>query len=250
MERVAFLLESRRERLSCMLNPGSVVVRRLAGLRPRRSIGGVTTGAGLADDPLLFTGGGTTELTLDLLFDVSIAGSTVRTGDVRDLTRPLWQLAENSAAVDGYAQPPTVLFVWGKVWNILGVVAAVAERLEHFTVDGVPRRSWLRMRLLRVTEPAGSTPVAPAPPEALPAGSAPAGPAPAGDEEPIAVHEVVGAGDQGGEGSAPGQRLDELAQRYYGDASLWRLIAAFNGIDDPLRVPGGRVLRIPPRSAP
>jgi hypothetical protein len=43
--------------------------------------------------------------------------------------------------------------IWGKSWNIPGIVVAVAERLEHFTAAGVPRRSWLRLRLLRVEAP-------------------------------------------------------------------------------------------------
>ena len=51
---------------------------------------------GLSDDPLLYTGGGRTELDLDLLFDVSLAGSSVATRDVRDLTRAFWDLAENA----------------------------------------------------------------------------------------------------------------------------------------------------------
>lgn len=175
-----------------------------------------------------------------------MAGSTVQTGDVRELTRPLWQLAENAAAQDGYGRPPLVRFVWGKAWNIPGVVAAVAERLEHFTQGGAPRRSWLRMRLLRVAEPDEPTGTATeatalAPPSELLAAAESGG-------GPVA-HEVLGAGPEGAEpGSpAPGQRLDELAFRYYGIPSLWRLIAAFNNLADPLRVDGGSVLRIPPR---
>jgi hypothetical protein len=62
MERVAFLIEETGERIVCLLNPESVVVRRTAGVRPRRSIGGSLAGSELADDALLFTGGGTTEM--------------------------------------------------------------------------------------------------------------------------------------------------------------------------------------------
>jgi hypothetical protein len=90
------------ERIACMLNPEDLIVRRLAGVRPRRSAGGPLTGAGLADDALLFTGGGTTELHLNLLFDVSLASSSAKITDVRDLTYPLWQLAENAADEQNY----------------------------------------------------------------------------------------------------------------------------------------------------
>lgn len=228
MERVAFLLESTGERLRCLLNPQQLTIRRVAGVRPRAGVF-----AGAPDDLLLFTGGGTTELKLELLFDVTLPGSTIRSEDVRDLTQPLWRLAENGEVAEGFARPPRVRFVWGKAWNVPGVVASVAERLEHFTAGGTPRRSWLRIRLLRTVEPPGAAP-----------------PARAELPLPSAGVELVGSGGAPSEQGAPGDRLDQLAQRYYGDPSLWRLIAAANEIDDPLHVPGGTVLRIPPRSGP
>ncbi len=98
MERVAFLLDKTGERLPCLLNPASVIVRRRAGVQSRESNFGPLTGAGLKDDPVLYTGGGMTEILLDLLFDVTILGSTLKTDDVRDLTRPLTALAEGSSA--------------------------------------------------------------------------------------------------------------------------------------------------------
>jgi nucleoid-associated protein YgaU len=55
----------------------------------------------------------------------------------------------------------------------------------------------------------------------------------------VLVHEVTGAGDSA-------ERLDELAQRYYGDASMWREIANANGITDPTGLVAGTLLRIPP----
>src|SRR5262249_52942908 len=153
MERVAFLVEKTGERIPCLLNPASVVVRRLAGVRARQSSSGPLTGSTLKDDPLLHTGGGMTGILFDLLFYVFLAEADVTVGDVRDLTRPLTDLAEGSESDDGYSQVPLVRFVWGKCWNVLGVVTAVAERLEYFTAEGAPQRSWLRMRLVRVGAP-------------------------------------------------------------------------------------------------
>ena len=241
MERVGFLLET-GERLGCLLNPESIEVRRQAGVRPRRSIGGALTGRGLTDDPLVSTGGGSTELKLDLLFDVSLAGSSLQTEDVRDLTRPLWLLAENVASEDGYGRLQTVRFVWGKSWNVPGIVAAIAERLEYFTPEGAPQRSWLRMRLLRVEEPAAAhtTRRQPAqPPELLSAQTAVL-------PEGVNVHEITG-GTSGapGDDRGAGERLDEIAQRTFGDPSYWRLVAAVNDIDDPLHIPPGQLLQVP-----
>ncbi|MSP13081.1 MAG: hypothetical protein EXR62_09000 [Chloroflexi bacterium] len=195
MERVAFLIEKTGERLGCLLNPASLVLRRTAGIRSRRSIAGDLTGAGLADDPLLYTGGGRTELELELLFDVNVAGSSITTEDVRDLTRPLWQMAENQGDDGAYGRPPLIRFVWGKSWNIPAVVTAVAERLEQFTPAGVPQRSWLRLLLWRVAEPESSR-------QSLPVLTAPtAGLAlaqmVAGTESGIRVHEFLGGGPLG-----------------------------------------------------
>lgn len=239
VERVAFLLEQTGERVGALLNPESLEVRRVAGVRARRSATGPLTGARLLDDPLLYTGGGETELRLDLLFDARLAGSTIATEDVRDLTRPLWQLAENGADGEERGRPPLVRFLWGKAWNLPGVVAAVAERLEQFAVSGAPGRSWLRMRLLRSAEPARLA-APPVPGEGLlllPEGSEVA-------PDRVVVHELLGSGEPG----VAGERLEDLAQRYYGNPALWRAIAAYNTIDDPLRIPPGTLLRIPPLS--
>lgn len=259
MERVAFLVEATGERIGCLLNPESIEVRRVAGLRPLSTPAGVVSGRALADDPLLYVGGGVTELELELLFDVALAGSTVETDDVRELTSPLWSLAESQAWSGGLAEPALVRFIWGKAWNVPGVVSAAAERLEHFTTDGVPRRSWLKLRFRRVAEPPAPTP-APLDPEA-PLDQLVAE-AVAGSGEATDTHAVLGGGpadapelEAEGELPAPaGESLWDIAAATYGHASYWRFIAAVNDILDPLRVPAGTVLRLPPppdgRSAP
>jgi hypothetical protein len=257
---VAFLIEDSGVRISCLLNPESVVVRRQAGVRVRRSLHGALTGLHLADDPLLFTGGGRTELELDLVFDVALAaGSTITPTDVRDLTGPLSQLAENAPRQDGAAQPARVRFVWGKSWNVPAIVDAVAERLEYFTPEGAPQRSWLRLRLIRVgetpsalttdDEPGPTLPMTvdelpPLSPDSMDTHEVLAG----GTDVPAAEPESAMVAERPAADAASGERLDDLAARYYGDPRLWRLLAAVNGVDDPLRIPPGMVLRIPPRS--
>lgn len=245
MERVAFLLEETNERLGCLLNPDSLVMRRVAGVSSRRSSGGPLTGIGLRDDPLLYTGGGRTELDLNLLFDVSLAGSSIQSDDVRDLTAPLWNLAENTLSASGSQRPPLIRFVWGKSWNIPSIVAAVAEYLEQFTANGVPQRSWLSMRLWRVNEPLKETT---SESQSLPTRSLSPKDMEVSPEnvpaERVRVH-VVGQGE----------RLDSIAAQYYPNTpaadvpSLWRLLASFNTLQDPLHIPTGFLLRIPPLSA-
>lgn len=243
MERVAFLVEETGERIECLLNPDSVVVRRLAGVRPRQSSSGPLTGAALKDDPLLYTGGGMTEILLDLLFDVTLVATNTTVEDVRDLTGPLTKLAEGDKGVDGYGRPPLVRFVWGKSWNVPGVVAAVAERLEYFTSGGVPRRSWLRMRLVRVGETSQAESqdldddllISDIPDEADVA------------PDELRFYQLRGTGE--GEELSSSERLDEVAASHYGDPAWWRVIATFNGIHNPWDISAGQVLMIPPDSA-
>jgi hypothetical protein len=243
MERVAFLVERTGERIECLLNPDSFVLARQAGVRTVRSLAGTLSGRPEADDALLATGGGSTELVLELLFDVSKQSSPRPEASVQALTAPLWALAENSSegAGAGLAVPPQVRFVWGKSWNLLATVVSVAERFEQFTPEGMPRRSWVKLRLLRcAAEHPVDAPLSPlAEPqadletllEAIP-------------EDEVLVHEVAGSPPDDADAGQV-DRIDQLAARYLGEASAWRLLAAFNGLDDPSRMSAGTLLRVP-----
>ena len=92
-------------------------------------------------------------LELALLFDVTLPGSSIQTEDVRTLTAPFWHLAENNTRWSGYGAPPQIRFIWGKSWNIPGIVEAVAERFDRFSRQGTAQRSWLSLRMVRVNEP-------------------------------------------------------------------------------------------------
>jgi hypothetical protein len=261
MERAAFLIQDpqrrqARARLSCLLNPNTLVFRRVAGLRRRRSLAGAIRQEGLRDDPLLQTGGGFTELRLDLLFDVNIpgtwlgskpvggqAGEDEEERDVRELTRPLWELAENHERPGEVAGQPRVRFSWGKQWDFPAVVAAVAERLESFTPSGIPQRSFLRLRLLRADDD-------PAPAEALSPGPGVRLPAPAPEPEPGSPLDVLPSSEQPPVETyesyvSPGYPMFLTAYSFFGDASLWTVIAGANPDVNPVFVPPGTVLRIP-----
>jgi hypothetical protein len=245
MERVAFLIEDTGERIGALLNPNTVVVSRVAGVRPRSSAAGQLTGTTLMDDPLMFTGGGKTELELELLFDITITERAAELfTDVRELTRPLIMLAENVVEGSGVRRPPLVRFVWGKAWNIPGIIVTAAERFDYFTAEGVPRRSWLKLKLSRVADPSEEMfrpfPEPPPTPEVIDAAAEPAG-------------QVTTAGDGGAEGEFQGVRPDAVATQALGNPLSWRLIAVYNDIDDPLAIEPGTVLQVPslrPAAAP
>ncbi len=239
MERVAFLIDDSGERIDCLLNPETVEVTRLAGVRPRGTASGQLTGAGLADDPLQFTGGGRTEMVLDLLFDVDLMETQVPPGDVRELTRKLWMLTENSAEERGSIRPPKVSLIWGRTWFVTGVIVAIGERFEMFSINGSPRRSWLRLKLVRVAESAGEAEaafdaeLAAAAPVEIPPPGTPAGGA------------VMAVGDGSSEPGYSGVRFDLLANDALGSPLRWRLLAEYNQIANPFEVPPGTPLGIP-----
>lgn len=267
MERAAFYDEERGTRIPCLLNPERVVHRRVAGLRPMASVHGGVTGAPSRDTPLLHTGGGRTEIELDLLVDVQLARS-VAPGtspaappagpsaeapaaaaapgptDVRELTRALWELAENSAS--GRRGVPRARFVWGKAWNVPVVVEALAERLERFDPGGAPGRSWMRVRLVRVAEPPSAqdatdpTEVSAALPDPQVALTSP----------PAAVHTVLGGGGPGTGGAPGGQTLVQVTAEHFGDRPwLWRWVADANPGVDVVWPEPGRELVVPPDPA-
>lgn len=239
MERVAFLLEDSGEHIGALLNPESVVMSRTAGVEPRRSAGGRLAGSGLADDPLLFTGGGRTEVRLDLLFDTDLAPGPTPVTDVRVLTRPIWQLAENSVQVDRQRRPPSVRFVWGRAWNVPGVVSEVAERFDRFAPDGSPLRSWLRLLFVRVGDAADTERdqadqlQTRLPPVDL---TAPA----------VGTLTVLGDGrpgpevDTGADGvvRVPPVQLGLLSQAAFGTPLLWKSLLEYNDVDDPAAFAG------------
>jgi hypothetical protein len=256
MVRAAFRIESTGRLVSCMLNPSQLVFRRSAGVKYRRSVGGAVAAGRSSDQPLHFTGAGTTELTLDLLFDVNLqSGGAIGTPetDVTGLTRPLWELAEKAEVEDGIVQPPIVRFIWGKAWNFPAVVVAAAERFDAFDSSGAPQRSWLRLRLLRVDEPDADSVQSPVPLERVPPVATEGAPSEMGDfplPDETEDAEPPTDDDTEEERVVAGLRLDVLAEAHLGSASRWRDIAEANGVEDVLRVPLSALLSLPVTPSP
>jgi hypothetical protein len=128
-----------------------------------------------------------------------------------------------------------VRFLWGKAWNFPGVVTAVAERLEQFAADGSPARSWLRMRLVRVSDDATNSDDGPAPSRNIPSSASDTADGSTTDD---ALHQVVGDG-------TTSERLEMIAWRHYGSSRAWRLIADANDLDNPAAIAPGQILRVP-----
>lgn len=248
MERVAFLIERTGDTVACMMNPEGLLRRRAAGLAERQGVGGLIIGDARRDNPLIATGGGITEIDLELLFDADVAqegaqagGNAQNSPDIRKLTEQFWQLSENGTEKDAQA-PPVLRFIWGTAWNVPCSVLFVAERLEHFDANGCPRRSWMSLRLRRVSEEQSQK-------DAKQSGQ---------QQRSGAKQSAAGSGT--GETSmpldgdgGPLERFDEVAAREYGDPELAWALAGANAINDPLTVKpvsGTQAqIALPPRSA-
>jgi hypothetical protein len=167
--------------------------------------------------------------------------------DVRQMTRPVWRLAENSAEVQRQRRPPAVRFVWGRAWNVPGVVTEVAERFDRFAPDGSPMRSWLRLVFVRVGSSADEEGG-----EAYELGTR----LPVVDltAPPVGAVTVLGdgatppieaaEGPAGGPPAVPSTELGLLSQAAFGTPLLWKLLLEYNGVDDPARFSGP--LAVPP----
>ena len=113
--------------------------------------------------------------------------------------------------------PPLVVFHWGRTTSFPGFITQVGAKYTLFSSDGTPIRAVCTVAM-----------------EEMPPGTPKQNPT----SGTMIVHRshLVVAGDS----------LASLAYAEYGDATMWRPLAAFNGIDDPLRVPDGTVVLLPP----
>jgi hypothetical protein len=175
---------------------------------------------GTDSSALEFGGGQPMELKLQLFFDTYEAGTDVR----KQYTDKLFKLMEiNSGLPAGSSnrtgQPPKCKLQWGKVFSFVCYVTSVSCQYTLFLADGTPVRATTDVQLKQAVDPKqqpGTNPT---------------------------------SGGEGGERTRlvrPGDRLDLIAYREFGDAGRWRVIARANNLADPLKLRPGQVLVIPP----
>ena len=112
--------------------------------------------------------------------------------------------------------PPLVVLHWGDVKSFAGFVTSVQAKYTLFTGKGTPIRATCNLSLEEMPgDPLKQNPTS-------------------GSLTLTSVRTVV-AGDS----------LASIAYREYGDPGMWRPLAAFNGIDDPLRLRLGSSVLLP-----
>jgi len=164
-----------------------------------------------------FRQGGPQTLSLRLMFDTYPLML-----DVRTHTEALWMMMMvDPTRVNqrtNKSEPPHVIFAWGR-FMFEAVITNMTQRMTLFMPDGTPVRCVVQLTLQQVID------------ESL----------------------FPGQNPTSGGGAAPktrllsaGDRLDLIAWEEYGDSTLWRKIARANDILDPLRLPMGRTIVVPP----
>ncbi|TQJ40725.1 hypothetical protein FBY33_2807 [Arthrobacter sp. SLBN-112] len=164
--------------------------------------------------PPQYVGPTPSKLTLEMFFDASGKQD-------KDVVKRVQQLLAccvptEASRTHGKGSPPWVVFRWGELTGFLAYVASVQVKYTLFTASGLPVRAICTVALEEI---AGD------PPKQNPS---------SGGLVPRRRHVVI-----------EGDTLAGIAYGEYGNASLWRAVAAANRIDDPMRLRPGSALLLP-----
>lgn len=195
--------------LKFQFNPKEVTIAKTAkwGREPAKN--------GKSAGPPEFNGADPCKLTVEMFFDAT----STQDGAVVTAVEQLFSCCvptEKSRSKDK-AAPPLVVFHWGKVRSFASFVTSVSAKYTLFTADGMPIRAVCSVALEEMPgDPFKQNPTS-------------------GGYDVRRVHRTV-AGDS----------FASIAYAEYGDPTMWRPLAAYNRIDDPLRLPAGATLLLPP----
>lgn len=209
----AFLeIEGNSATVPCMFNPAEFSVSRANSWH-----GESLAGQGVPS--LQYRGAQSGSMSLSLTFDTTDTGDAVTKHTGRILT--LMDVDPSLPGTDpqsNNARPPYVIFHWGNMHSFKAVVASLNLQFVYFSSTGIPLRAKVDLALTQYEESNAFGPQNPT----------------SGTPQPHRVHRVQ-----------PGETLDRIAARYYGDPTRWRQIASANGIVDPLALRNGSLLSVP-----
>lgn len=209
----AFLeIEGSSDKLPCMFNPAELSIN-------MSNSWAADTLAGQGVGKAQFQGASSGSMSLSLTFDTTDTGQPVSnyTGKLVKLMDINPDLPGTDAQSNN-ARPPYVIFHWGQLHSFKAVITQLSLRFTYFSSAGSPLRASVDLSLMQYEESRAFGPQNPT----------------SGTPNPHRVHRVQ-----------PGETLDRIAARYYGDSTRWRQIAGANGIPDPLAVRPGTLLSIP-----
>ncbi|MFH8371594.1 peptidase M23 [Streptomyces sp. NPDC018031] len=195
-------------RIDFQFNPKELSVTKAAAWKRNNAKGAKSAG------PPEYQGPQPSKLTVEMFFDASDSQDTSVVKSVEQLFACC--VPTNETRQQQRSSPPWVVFHWGGLTGFPGYVSQVQVKYTLFTTSGVPIRAVCQVTMEEIS---GETP-----------GQNPT----SGALHARRVHRV-----------RTGDTLPHLAWREYGDPTVWRVIAEANGIDDPMRLTGGRELLLP-----
>jgi nucleoid-associated protein YgaU len=163
--------------------------------------------------PAEFLGAGECKLTLEMFFDATSS----QDGSVVEAVEQLFSCCvPTKESLADKASPPLVVLHWGEISSFPAFITSVSAKYTLFNGRGLPIRALCSVAM-----------------EEMPGEFVRQNPT-SGSADARRVHRTV-AGDT----------LASVAYAEYGDPTQWRALAAYNGIDDPLRVQAGTTLLLP-----
>ena len=199
---------SPRGRIPFQFNPKEFSIQKSAKWERKPARGAKSAG------PPEFKGADPCKLTLEIFFDAT----DTMDGSVVERVEQLFACTVPTPESLGKkkASPPLVVLHWGKVTSFAAFVTQVQAKYTLFKPDGTPIRATCSVSLEEMPgDPLGQNPTS-------------------GALAARALHTIV-----------RGDSLASIAFREYGDPAMWRRLAEFNAIDDPIRLQLGSSLLVP-----
>ncbi len=164
--------------------------------------------------PPQFSGAEPCKMTLEMFFDAT----GEHDGSVVAAVEKLFQCCVPTEETLGQKKPspPLVKFKWGTISSFPAFITSVSAKFTLFAASGTPIRATCTVSM-----------------EEMPADLGKQNPT-SGALAVTRVHKTIS-----------GDSLASVAYAEYADPTLWRELAAYNGIDDPMRIPEGQVLMLP-----
>jgi hypothetical protein len=216
----AKIVPEKGDEIPCLFNPDQITYLKTNGWS-QQAANGTQLPAGA------FSGGHPATLKLTLLLDATEDGTKTHIAQtVKQLVKLTHiddSLSNGKTGGRGHSnspqhRPPTCKFVWGDYLSFDAVITSLTVRYALFLEDGTPVRANVDLELRQIT-----------------------------DEDTFPKQNPTSGGRTGERlhRLAPRETLDQVAWAEFGKPGLWRAIAAFNGIDDPLRLRAGDAILLP-----
>lgn len=198
----------KRGSIEFQFNPKEVTIQKAAKWERKPTKGSKTA------SPPEFTGPDPCKLTVEMFFDATDTAD----GSVVSVVESLFAccVPTEESLSQKKPSPPLVVLQWGTVSSFPAFVTSVSAKYTLFRANGTPIRALCSVSMEEMPgDPLGQNPTS-------------------GSRDVRRVHRLVS-----------GDTLSSVAFAEYGDPTQWRTLAAFNGIDDPMRLRTGTVLMLP-----